>query len=296
MLHSLPGKKKLLTSVALAVVFIGMILVLLLPAITAQFGMYVEKVDQIPDIKQTDQRFGFPDKGRDFCAPVVVADAFVYLNKNGYQRILDDADNPEDVPVRTCCKLAELMHTRTGPGTTTEDFLSGLQQYIAQHTPYSIKSLSYSGWNRHPKEFDIGRPIPDLKWIKDGIQDNRSEWLNIGWYSRDPQTGVLKRLTGHWVIMAGYGIGADGISNANTLIARDPDPGHADASRKIFITVAPMTDGQLTGPHAGLPRSAIGYLQIKSLGNSGNVDHKDHTGIIDGAIILELAPSWMVRN
>lgn len=284
-------KIRFVISLALCVVFVCVVAALLLPAITSQATMYLDKVDEIPDIKQTDKRLHFPDNGKDFCAPVVVIDSFVQLKKHGYNRIFGDQAGSAEIPLDACSKLAKLMNTRTGPGTTTEDFLAGLKHYVEQFTPYKIKSLKYEGWNRHPAKFDNGQAAASLDWIKHGIRDNNCAWLNIGWYTINAESHEMKREAGHWVCLVGYGIGIDGVSDPNTLVVRDPDPVLSEESRKIFITVAPLETGYLTGPHYGLPRNAKGYLGIKAMGN-GLDTTRHRTGIIDGAIVLELWPAW----
>ncbi|MBX9721881.1 MAG: hypothetical protein K2X81_10840, partial [Candidatus Obscuribacterales bacterium] len=75
-------------TLALCLVGIAVMAVLIWPAINSQNTMYLDKVDQIPDIKQVEKRFAFPEEGKDFCAPVVVTDSFVWLSKNGYESIL----------------------------------------------------------------------------------------------------------------------------------------------------------------------------------------------------------------
>ena len=263
------------------------LLVLFLPGIQSDSTMELSKVDAIPDIKQTDKRFGFPEKGLAFCAPVAVLDSFSWLSKNGYKIILPEVSKEVDPETGACRKLAELMETRPGLGTTTEQFLTGIKRYIETSTPYKIQSLKYEGWNRHSPEYDNAQPCPDLKWIKEGIRDKRSEWINIGWYKIDPATKTLERQQGHWVTLVGYGIGLDGAADPNTLIVRDPSPVLSKEPRKIFITVEPLKEGKLTGAHEGLPRDAAGYLFIKSMGN-GVDSSGNRTGVIDGAIVLEL--------
>lgn len=286
----LPQRLPLIIKMVLSIIFLLGIIVLFWPAINSSIIIYIDKVEQIPDIKQTDRRLQFPDFGKDYCAPVVVANSFLFLKNHGYNKVILKQDSESELPVVSCQRLGELMKTKTGPGTSTENFLVGLKQYIETSTPYSIMSLKYRGWNRHPREFDDGQAVPDLSFVKHGIRDNRCEWLNIGWYKADPQKKELIRESGHWVTLVGYGIGADGVSNPNTLIVRDPEPVLSEESRKIFLTVGELRDGTLKGPHEGLPRAAKGYLQIKSMGNGLEDTSHHRIGIIDGAIVLELWP------
>lgn len=288
----LPQNKSKLLFIIAVPVFLAGVIALLAPAISSQFVIFTDKVDEIPDIKQTDPRLNLPDKGRDYCAPVAVLDSFLQLQKQGYDKILDNSSSKQ-LPIDSCQKMALLMDTRTGPGTTTENFLKGLNEYISSNTPYNIASLKYQGWNRHQRQFSDGQPVPQLEWLKNGIRDKRCEWINIGWYSKDAITGELKRDAGHWVTLVGYGMVIDGGSDPNTLIVRDPDPVLSLEPRKIFVKVEPMKEElQMTGPHFGLPRSSKGYLRIVSMGNGVSKAY-NRTGIIDGAIVLELQPPWL---
>jgi hypothetical protein len=288
----LPQKLPFRLKLALVVLFVLAAGVIFFPAVTARLTMYVDKVSEIPDIKQTDRSLNFPEHGRDFCAPVAVTDSFAWLYRHGYDRIFGAGTDEAALRLSACRKLAELMCTRNGPGTTSEDFLAGLKRYIQECTPYSIRSLKYQGWNRHEQEYDCGRAAPELDWIKAGVRGDNSAWINIGWYEKDARTGELRRVDGHWVVLVGYGMDTGGVANASTLIVRDPDPVLSDEPRKIFLTVEPLAAGTLTGPQQGLPRPAAGYLQIKSMGNVLDTSRK-RLGIIDGAIVLELWPSWL---
>lgn len=282
------------TKILLALIaFIAALLLLLVPGILSDSTMELSKVDQIPDIKQTVKGFGFPEKGLAFCAPVVVLDSFIWLSQNGYPKILGEGSGKgDDLTIVACRKLAELMETCPGPGTTTEQFIQGVKHYIEKCTPYRIASLKYEGWNRHSKEFDNGDSVPSLTWIKEGIRGNRCEWINIGWYKIDPVTKRMERQEGHWVTLVGYGVDLSGVAEPNTLIVRDPSPVLSQDPRKIFITVEPLIDGKLIGPHDGLPRDAKNYLFIKSMG-TGVDSSGNRKGIIDGAIVLDLFPAWV---
>lgn len=288
-----PKNVRFSISLTLIMLFAAIAAFLFFPAISSKYIMYLDKVDEIPDIKQTDKLLQLPSEGRDYCAPVVVMDSFIQMKKHGFRQILLKEDESRRLPEGSCRQLAKLMNTRTGTGTTTEDFLNGLKRYIEELTPYSIRSLKYEGWNRHPAEFDNGHAVAELEWIKNGIRDNRCEWLNIGWYKRDAQSGELLRESGHWVCLTGYGMGADGGSNADTLIVRDPEPVLSPDPRKIFINVKALNENTIMrGPHEGLPRSCRGYLSIESMGNGFDSSHH-RIGIIDGAIVLELKAQWL---
>jgi len=278
----------------LLIVALGGAIVLIFPALRSQYLIYLEKEDLIPDIKQTDKRLGFPEMGKDYCGPVVVMDSFVCLKRKfGYDKIVSDLlAGSDELPVESCRKLAELMGTKNGIGTSTENFLRGVKNYVEKSTPYLIRSLKYEGWNRHLPEYDNGHAVPELDWIKEGIRDNRSAWINLGWYKFDPDKKEYLRLSGHWVALIGYGVGLDGLADPNTLIVRDPDPVLSQESRKIFLTVEPIAEGILSGPHSGLPRAAKGYLRVKSMGN-GIDSSRNRNGIIDGVIVLDLWPPFL---
>lgn len=281
--------KRFWLSVSLGAALVLTVIYLLLPAVLSGSAMDVSRVDEIPDYKQTDPSFGFPGKGLKFCAPVAVLDSFVYLSKHGYSSLL----RPEDNGIAEACRnIAKCMQTGDA-GTSTEQFLKGVDTYIKDHSPYKISALVYAGWNRHQKEFDCQKQIPDLRFIKDGINGTRSEWLNIGWYRYDAEHRAYLREEGHWVVLTGYGMNFSGAADENTLIVKDPNPVAGMSSRKVFISVHPLKDASLTGPHEGLPREAAGYLCIDSM--SEVLDAQKRIGIIDGAVVLDLMPGYMRR-
>lgn len=284
----LPRKLPLFAKLALAAVFLITAAFLFFPAISSRFVVYDEKINEIPDIKQTDPRLNFPQQGKDFCAPVVVVDSFAWLQKHGYDRILGSPE-VKDPEIAACRKLAGMMATTPGTGTTTENFLAGLQKYISTGTPYALKSLKYEGWNRHQREFGNAADVPDLEWIKAGIRGNNCAWLNIGWYEEDRYTNSLVRTDGHWVALIGYGKENGGAANSSVIIVHDPDPVLSKEPRSIFIKLEALKEGTLRGPHQGLPRSASGYFRARPAGNGADPT-RNRTGIIDGVIVLELQP------
>lgn len=274
----------------LLAVFALAVLLLLFPALSSHSSMYLDKLDDIPDLKQTDSRFAFPQRGKDYCAPVVALDSFFWLyNKGGYKQIFGSKG---EGAYKAGVKLAQFMKTNNLEGTTTENFLAGLKNYIQNATPYKISSLKYRGWNRHQAEFDDKNAIASLDWIKSGLSGNRSCWINIGWYEYDKGKNEYRRQAGHWVALAAWGLGLSGSAEPNTIIVRDPDPVLSNEARKIFISLKVLDSGKLSGPHQGLPRDARSYPIISSMGN-GIDSSRGRIGIIDGAVILDLWPAFL---
>ncbi len=281
-------------SPALFVIFVFAAIYLLLPGFQSQSQMDLSKADSIPDFKQNEKRFDFPDRGKDYCAPVAVLDSFVWLSKNGYPELLlqDKTSGKEAAAeIATCKKIAELMLTKTGPGTTTEQFLEGLSSYLEKYSPYRIHSLKYQGWNRHSSKYASGEAVPELSFIKSGISGKRLCWINIGWYKVSENGEVFGRQSGHWLTVVGYGAALSGVADPDSLIVRDPNPVLSQEPRKIFIKVEKLKSGRLEGLHEGLPRSACNYLAIKSMG-TGRDTSGNRFGLIDGAISLELAAPY----
>lgn len=284
--------RKYWLSILLGIVLASAGLYLFLPALISNNTMDLSRADEMPDFKQTNNAFAFPGKGLKYCAPVVVLDAFVYLQRHGYASLIA-SQGKESLAAQSVTRIAECMGTSDSTGTSTEQFLEGVQTYIKKFTPYRIASLRYAGWNRHQKEFDAKKQVPDLQWLKDGIKGDRAEWLNIGWYKFDPKNKDYIREDGHWVVLAGYGMNFSGAADEQTLIVKDPNPVAGNVSRKIFIELQALQEGSLKGPHEGLPRDASGYLFIKS--QSDPMDTQKRIGIIDGAVVLELMPAFVKR-
>jgi hypothetical protein len=97
--------------------------------------------------------------------------------------------------------------------------INQLKQYILDKG-YKYKRIEFQGWRTVPSEFDTKVRIPDLKWLKQGIQGFGAAWMAIGWYNYDSATDEYKRFDGHWVTLAGYGHDGKAI-NTNSLIVHN---------------------------------------------------------------------------
>ncbi len=164
------------------------------------------------------------------------------------------------------------MNTDVSRGTKTTNLLNGVHA-IAIDMFGAYQSLAYQGWKPHPARYSSGITTPDIDWITQGIANDSSVWLNVGWYKHDREADLYYRVGGHWVTLVGY--------DDNVLIIHDPAPRAGLTFANEFVHVSAIKSGILTGSIAGLPRPASGYLL---LGKGMHIKSGADVAIIDGAV------------
>ena len=249
---------------------------------------WTKALARTPDLMQTDPRGRFPEGGHAYCGPVAVANALVRLAREGFPRLAPVAPDPVLAQIDVVRILARESHMATckDTGTSTAHFLGGIQRYVRDHG-YKIDELTYRGWRPRPQRVRASGPVANLSWVKKHLaKPATAAWINVGWYARHPtQPGVLTRIGGHWVTLAGYGLDAKGQASPDTLILRDPSPRSGRRARFEFVRVLPVTKGRLEGPQQGLPRPAKNMLRIASgLSTPSGTD----VALVDGVIVLRL--------
>ncbi|MEO0924657.1 MAG: hypothetical protein AAFY63_02155 [Cyanobacteria bacterium J06643_13] len=222
--------------------------------------------NQIPDFTQTEFKGSQNGNGQQFCAPVAISNSIMWLAgmEKGQVELIERLAS------------ANYMNTSLKNGTGTTGVLKGVDK-IARELFGSYKRLEYQGWRKHPQRYLAKSRVPRLDWIKNGISDKSSVWLNVGWYQYDSLSDRYKRIGGHWVTVVGH--------KRDTLIIHDPSPRAGQTFSNEHVAVNKLSSGTLTGKKTGLPISAEGFFSLgKGMHLKSNADY----AIIDGAVILEI--------
>lgn len=246
----------------------------------------VEKINEIPDLCQADDKANFPGGGNQYCCLAAISNSLMWLDRHGFPDLVADQNDVFTSQVALVNILAGpgYMNTDSEDGTGTSNIIRGLKKYIEQRG-YSIRRLDYQGWRKTPAEITVSEAIPLLRWIQEGIIGKSSVWLNIGWYSYDPVKRDYARFDGHWVTLVGYGQDKDKKPDPQILILHDPSLRTGSGFSNQYVKVGTVQQGRLSGNWAGLPRDAGGYLYLKEgIPLKRGADY----AIIDGALLLSL--------
>lgn len=274
----------LLRSVAPRTVFLSAFLAgtaflagqLLLPCLAAS----IDYSSETPDLMQSDARAALPDGGEQFCGPVAAMNSMVWLSRRGFSNLaMSDCDRPY-IQGKIALKLSEEMKTTRRDGTRVTGFLNGLESYVLQKG-YSIASLKYQGWERHPNRFDGGSEHPTLSLIKTGMATaNTAVWLKIGWYRFFPDEDKFIRFAGHWVTV----VGLDETVNPPSLLIHDPAPRSGKSEKHERVVLTPLTHGKIsTGWEGDRLREAKGFY---NLGGELKIKKLADCGLLDGVVVL----------
>jgi hypothetical protein len=232
-----------------------------------------EKISAIPDYYQLDTSYGgFPEGGNMYCAPVSVSNSLMWLANNGFDSLAKNTADRKKDQYDLISDLASRMKTDADEGSSAEDILTGVAKYISDKG-YKNFQLRYQGWRPCTAESYTGITVPDMEWIKKGIEGKGSVWLNIAWYKYDASKDEYNRTGGHWVTLVGSGYNG----NPNYLVIHDPITGYTNH----YVLPEKITSGRLTGEYKNLPLSAIGYYIMNN-----RMRIKADYGILDGAVVL----------
>ncbi len=255
-----------------------------LPATAASYDTF--RLDEMPDFTQTDPALGLPNGGRMYCAPVAAANALVWLaERRGFARLLPVRGLSTTEKVSTVAKTlghGDFMSTAPKGGTTPEKFLVGLENY-AESAGYRA-NLDYRGRWKMPSRFGGGQDIPDLDWITGEFDDGHAIWLAIGFYEPGKLPGEYRRIGGHMVTVAGYGVGPDGAPDRDTVILHDSDDGGGTQIQRVYLTTEEIRQGDFVDRNGRKLARADGHL----MATGGYRLRRGIVAIIDSAISLGL--------
>mgnify|MGYP001098765619 FL=1 len=248
--------------------------------------IYVEKINTVPDMLQTDREANLPGKGMQYCLPVSVSNSFVWLSENGFERLMEKGIRKKTAQFKVASILgsSEYMNTSLKNGTGTKGLLVGIDKYI-RAKGYEYRSLRYQGWRYHPKQYSTGIKIPALKWIKEGMKGKSAVWLNVGWYRYNKRNDEYLRIGGHWVTLVGYGVDENGNRDGNVLIVHDPSPRAGRAFANEYVRLESINGGRVTGNKKGLPHDAEGYYRLTG---GMHIKKRADLGILDGVVVLKM--------
>lgn len=253
---------------------------------------YVEKVDSIPDLMQTDPALSLIEGGVKSCASVSVTNSFVWLADNGYENMmLRDVDGSVSY-AKTAQVMDRVLRPSADRGALPPLFLGGVERYLSgQGYTDEDYRLELQGW-LHPEGFE-GVSIPNINAIKEGIIGDGAVWLFVGFYQFDEQKNEYQIISHHYVTLVGYGVDEYGKENPNVLIVHDPAPRSGPGVSHDYVHIEEIEQGRITvdpdtwaaSVYSQLPVDATGYYK---LGDGLAYNDKANVAILDGVIILEM--------
>jgi hypothetical protein len=256
------------------------------PAVNQALPPYLEKLEQIPDLTQTDPNGGLPGGGIFYCAPVAVSNSMMWFADIGFDKLKPNIADRKKAQFEIARRLGseQCMDTSLKTGSDADGVIIGVSRYLI-NAGYKSFNLEYQGWCRHPRYFSTRIEMPQIEWIKKGLLGDSAVWLNAGWYKYLPDGNRYYRFGEHWLTLAGYGVDRQGKVDDNILIVHDPAPRAGTESKHTYIKLRPITSGQLVGKAEGLPRSAVGYYM---LAGDMELHNRADYAILDGAVVLKM--------
>lgn len=244
------------------------------------------RMSQFPDFSQTDPALGLPGGGTHYCVPVATANALVwYAKERGYSDLLPVKGLSMTEKVSQVAKLlgtSRYMSTAPKGGTSHVKFMSGLSSFISD-AGYSSK-LSYQGRWRMPGKFGkIDVAAPDIYNIQDKFSSGAAVFLSIGFYKEGDAPGELKRLSGHFVTVVGYGVDARGNVDRDMVVVHDPGDRRSPDVKKRYLGLEKLRSGRFVN-RRGDESDASEHLKI----TKGMRLRNGIVGVIDAVIALEL--------
>jgi hypothetical protein len=270
------------------VIIIGTFCILGLGAdfVSAQ-GAYLDKIYTTPDYTQTDSSYGgFPDNngvmhGGVFCGPCSASNSLMWLANNGWENLCPPTGNRKRDQHDLIEVIAsdQYMDSYEHNGTNPTRIANGMYDYI-RDCGYDFNRFEWQGRRYVPSQFDTGVNIPDLDWMREGIEGPTTVQLwSVGWYGYDAETDNYSRDGGHWVTMVGYGQNGSG---EDCMIIHDPSPRTGYSLQNNYVKLTPLQSGtkdhseDLTGQYwlTGWPINSVG-----------------DRAILDGVFVIDLAPA-----
>lgn len=248
--------------------------------------IFTVRMDNIPDMMQTDPAANLPENGISYCAPVSVSNSLMWLADQGFVNLRPKLENRKKAQARLTQILGSSKYMKTGrKGTSVFRLMRGVSRYV-KDCGYEYKRLECQGWRKSYPSSQNTIKVPDIGWIKKGLVGLSGVWLNIGWYTYDPIKDEYHRFGGHWVTCVGYGIDPLGQKSADTLIIHDPSPRSGIRKTNEFIKLTRLYSGTLTGRHyEGIPRSADGFFDVTG---TLKVRNSADIAILDAVVVLEM--------
>lgn len=239
-----------------------------------------------PDLTQTDPDLHVPGGGNSYCGPVAISNSVMWLAAHGYPKLAPAGATPHEQQLQLVRELGSRHYMATSPysGTGAFGILPGLERYV-KDKGYRVKRLQYEGWRGHALAYDVGVRKPDLRWIAAGLRPGGAAWINVGWYKPGPGGQAYHRHGGHWLTVVDAGHDEHGAPDPSVLVLHDPAPYAGTKFENTYVRAEPLDHGWLIDGKNALP--AKGYYKI---GGGMHIKRAGDDAILDGAIVLELAP------
>jgi hypothetical protein len=250
---------------------------------------HTAKLDATPDMSQLDLRL--PDAGEYYCGPVALSNGLMWLARNGYPKLIPRGNGDEQVNMTILLAGNSYLKTYQNKGTSTPRLMTGVLKFFNRQG-YDGQ-VRYRGWRTIDRQFQrrVGLDesdyavVPDLDWLRQGLQKDTAVVLDIGWYRHDAEGDTYKRLGGHWVTLVGHGESADGQRDDGVLIIHNPDPRAGAEPSHDRVRCEAIESGVLGGPFQGLPVAAKGFLRVTGVPMPPGVD----AAVVDGGVIVRIA-------
>lgn len=257
----------------------------ILPVSGADSLFYLDRIENTPDLMQSDPAAQLPAGGAAYCGPVAVSNSIVWLSRHGYPGLFKGKTGPNSQG-QMALEISRYMHTDNWDGTLPMNFLTGLSDFI-RNKGYEIEALTYQGWEEHPRSTELRKDKTiDLNYLLKAMESPKSAaWLKIGWYDYLPDCKKYKRHEGHWVSLIGFGKSKDGTRDPSTLIIHDPAPRSGRAKSHDYVKAALIRGSEQLLPNGMDRLPANRFYKL-----SGDLKIKEgfDCGILDGAVLLKL--------
>jgi hypothetical protein len=253
----------------------------------APLESYTEKVEVTPDYTQTDPAYGGFVNGYNYCGPTAVSNSIMWLSDTGFPDLAPHTDDRKRDQHDVIVELGSAAYFNTDPegyGTPPTSLMEGLKRYVTDKG-YGYVRIAWQGWNAlgTPPEFDTGVEVPEIDWVKVGVQGTASAWLLLGLGHYEPATDEYVLTSGHWITLVGHGFDGQGV-DPSYLIAHDPwSPGDVTHA---YVRLDPLQGGTFVPGVPDAPpvtQSAAGYYRL-----IGDFQFSAPEVYLLGAVVLEM--------
>jgi VCBS repeat-containing protein len=248
---------------------------------------YTDKIYSTPDYTQTDTAYGgFPDgsgeaHGGVFCGPTSTSNAVMWLDDHGWPNLVPNTSDRKKDQHDLIATIASdgYMDAYDYDGVDPTRLANGLAKYIHDRG-YQYSRFQWEGRRDVPSWVDTGVNIPDLNWMRAGIEGPCTVQLwSVGWYGYNAATDNYTRNGGHWVTMVGHGYNGS-TYDPNYFVIHDPSPRCGTSFANNYVLPVRLESGtigseDITGQYklTGWPINPVGDCAI-----------------LDGVFVVEMLP------
>ena len=245
----------------------------------------LHKLATMPDYYQADRAYGeLPNRGRAYCGPTAAANALVWLDANGFDRLLPAARPGPKEQFALIRTLGTPDYTRTDPvkGVGPARLMSGVAKYCLARGYRA--HLAYMGWRTSRNR--LGRK-PSVAWLTRQIEGTSCLLVNIGWYKLEGDGRAYVRTGGHYLTAVGYELtDAGAVLHVHDPAKRNNPRQRNSTSRcPVACRLKPLPADATMQKQDGKPFPAAGYFALDGI----RVKKGNDAAIVDGAISFTLA-------